>query len=71
MWEKRVDVIEEMPVPVGDAARRKDEDSLFGFFGSGGSAGGGIRMTLGFRKRFVDSCHCAGFVEILWFKGCN
>lgn len=74
MGKERVDVIKKMSVPVGDAARREDKDSLFGFSRSGGGGcgcGRGLFGAAGFGEGFVDGCHCTGLLDGLWLTGCN
>ena len=55
--EKRVDVVKEVSVSVGDAARRQDEDSLFGFFWGQGGGGSVVFMTAAFGEGLVDGSH--------------
>ena len=64
MREKRVDVVEEVSVPVGDAARGENENSLFGFPEGGGAGGGGVFVAVGFGEGFVDGGHYGRAMDV-------
>ena len=64
MGKKRVDVVEEVSVSVGDTARREDKHSLLGSFRGGGAGGGRVFMAISFGEGFIDSSHLWGTVEV-------